>query len=81
MARIDRNSRFSGKVCLVTGGSRGLGFAAAQGFAHEGARVVIIGRDAEQLAQAGAQLGPDTVCITADLGTQAGVDRVIEQLD
>lgn len=81
MARVDRNSRFSGKVCLVTGGSRGLGFAAAQGFASEGARVIIIGREAEQLAKASAQLGPDAIAIAADLGTQEGVDRVIEQLD
>jgi NAD(P)-dependent dehydrogenase (short-subunit alcohol dehydrogenase family) len=81
MARIDRNRRFAGKVCLVTGGSRGLGFAAAQGFADEGARVVIVGREAQQLAKASAQLGPEAVAIEADLGTREGVDRVIEQLD
>jgi NAD(P)-dependent dehydrogenase (short-subunit alcohol dehydrogenase family) len=81
MAKIDRNRRFAGKVCLVTGGSRGLGFAAARGFACEGARVVIVGRDAQQLAKASAQLGPEAVGIAADLGTREGVDRVIEQLD
>jgi NAD(P)-dependent dehydrogenase (short-subunit alcohol dehydrogenase family) len=81
MQKIDRNRRFSGQVCLVTGGSRGLGFAAAQGFASEGARVIIVGREAAQLAKASAQLGPDTVAIEADLGTQEGLDRVIEQLD
>lgn len=40
MTRLDRNKRFSGKVCLVTGGSHGLGLAAAQGFASEGAQVM-----------------------------------------
>jgi NAD(P)-dependent dehydrogenase (short-subunit alcohol dehydrogenase family) len=40
--------RFENKVVLVTGGTRGIGFAAARLFAREGARVVIVGRDKDQ---------------------------------
>ena len=45
-----------GKRALVTGGSGGLGFAIAEGFARHGADVVIIGRDIDRLDQATASL-------------------------
>jgi gluconate 5-dehydrogenase len=45
-----------GKVALVTGGSRGLGFAMAQALGEAGARVVISARDARQLAAAASRL-------------------------
>jgi len=41
-----------GKVVLVTGGSKGIGLAAAQLFAAEGAEVVITARRPEALAEA-----------------------------
>jgi NAD(P)-dependent dehydrogenase (short-subunit alcohol dehydrogenase family) len=50
-------SRFAGKVAIVTGGSLGIGEAAARGFAAEGAHVVIASRDAEAGAAAAARIG------------------------
>ena len=46
--------RFEGKVALVTGGNSGIGLAVAQGLVDEGARVVIVGRNAETVARAAA---------------------------
>ncbi len=50
----------TGKVALVTGGSDGLGRAAAGRLAAEGARVVICGRRAEHLQDAAAALSAET---------------------
>lgn len=44
------------KVVLVSGGSRGIGRALAEGFAKRGARVFISGRDAESLAKTAAEI-------------------------
>lgn len=47
----------SGQVALVTGSSRGLGWAMAQALAAAGARVVVNGRDADALEAARRRLG------------------------
>ena len=45
-----------GKRALITGSSQGIGFALAKGLAAAGADVVLNGRDAAKLAEAGAQI-------------------------
>ncbi|WP_428313303.1 SDR family oxidoreductase [Hydrocarboniphaga sp.] len=64
-------NRFANKAVLVTGGSSGIGLAAAQAFAAEGARVIITGRDADALEQARAQIGGDTLALRLDSGSLA----------
>nr|WP_245237384.1 SDR family NAD(P)-dependent oxidoreductase [Streptomyces iakyrus] len=76
----DRRRRFLGKTCLVTGGSRGLGLAAAQAFAREGARVVIIARDPDQLKIAAELIGDGTVTVAADLSSVAGIKAAISEV-
>jgi 3-oxoacyl-[acyl-carrier protein] reductase len=54
--RVDKED-FAGRVALITGGSRGIGFATAQAFLERGARVAICGKDRETLTHAEGQLG------------------------
>ena len=67
---------FSGRVTLVTGGSRGIGFATAQAFARAGARVAITGRGEEDLETAAARIGSACLPIQADAGNPGDVQRV-----
>ena len=60
----------AGRVALITGASRGLGFAAAEALAAEGCRVAISARDAERLAAAAARIGAHPV--VADMSDPKG---------
>jgi 3-oxoacyl-[acyl-carrier protein] reductase len=63
---------------LITGGSRGLGFATAQALAGEGARVTITGRDPGVLEAAVARLGPDARGVVADNADPDTPDRLVD---
>jgi len=54
------------RVYIVTGASRGLGRAAAEALAADGAKVVVTGRDEKSVAEAAASLGPDAIGVAAD---------------
>ena len=74
----------TGKVAIVTGGSRGLGLAAAKALLAEGAHVVTCARGEEQLQtsakeiQAAAASGARVVSVAADVSIDAGVTRVVD---
>lgn len=55
----------SGKRALITGSSKGIGFALARGLASAGASIVINGRDRARLDQAAAQLADEGVNVSA----------------
>jgi 3-oxoacyl-[acyl-carrier protein] reductase len=72
------------KVAVVTGSSRGLGFASALALAEEGCHVTICARGQADLAVAAGKLravaGDDHVlAVRADLVTESGVAEVIRQ--
>ena len=74
----------TGKVAIVTGGSRGLGLATSKALIAEGAHVVICARGEEQLQksarqiQAAAASGARVVSVAADVSTDAGATRVVD---
>ena len=74
--------KLAGASVLITGGSRGIGFALARGFAAEGARVAICARDQARLDQAVAELnamGAQAVGIQADLFHAADCANAVER--
>ena len=73
-------NRFEGKTVLVTGGSSGIGFAVAQVFANEGARVVITGRDAQALEKAQATLNGRAIPLRNDAGDVAAAKSLAAAL-
>lgn len=61
-------NRFEDKTVLVTGGTSGIGLAAAQAFAAEGARVIVTGRDSAALEKTRALLGAKALAIQNVVG-------------
>ena len=74
-------SGLAGQRVLVTAASQGIGFAAAQAFLEEGARVVINGSHAGRLGKAVEALRPrgEIHGVLADLTQHAELDRLVEE--
>jgi meso-butanediol dehydrogenase/(S,S)-butanediol dehydrogenase/diacetyl reductase len=76
--------RFAGKVVLLTGAASGIGLAAAQRFATEGASVVLVDRDAAALPAASATLGAghqgQSLEIVCDVGVEQEVSDAVAQV-
>ena len=74
----------SGKVALVTGGSRGIGLQMAQALGEMGARVALTARKEDELAQARAHLaglGVDCHTVAGDLAQPAAIPRIVDDID
>lgn len=70
----------AGKVAIVTGGSLGIGRAAAKKLVQAGARVAICARRNDVLQQAVAEIGADaTLGVAADVSRPADMQRLVAQ--
>lgn len=74
------NKPLNGKIALVTGGSSGIGLAAAQELAEQGARVFITGRRQAELDAAAATIGAAATAIRADASVLSDLDTVYAQI-
>lgn len=67
-----------GKTAVVTGGSAGIGLAAARRLADEGAHVFITGRRRAELDDAAASLGSSVTAVVGDIAVAADLDRLYD---
>lgn len=72
--------RFTGKTVLVTGGSSGIGLAAAQAFAREGAKVVITARDEAALRAAREQIEGPVILLVNDASASGAGEQLAAAL-
>ena len=71
-----------GKVAVVTGGSRGIGFMIARGFVENGAKVYISARKQHELDAATKELSKHGECVAfaADLSTEGGARSLADEV-
>lgn len=66
--------RYGGKNVVITGGSSGLGLAAARHLVRHGARVMVTGRNRDTLDDAARQLGGAGIAVQSDASSLAAID-------
>jgi NAD(P)-dependent dehydrogenase (short-subunit alcohol dehydrogenase family) len=78
------SGRLAERRTLVTGATGGLGRAVAVAFACEGARLALLARNEDRLADLREELGDEVVTVSADVGSwdevESGVDDAVQAL-
>jgi len=70
--------KLAGKVAVITGGTTGIGLAAAKLFVSEGAYVFITGRRQKELDKAVKEIGSNVTGVQGDVSNLADLDRLYE---
>ena len=70
--------RFQNKVVVVTGGTSGIGLAAAEAFSRQGASVFVTGRRQDALDAAVTQIGGRITGVRGDMANLADIDRLYD---
>lgn len=74
-------SHLEGQVAVITGGATGIGWAVAQAFLKEGARIALVGRSEDRLKEAAAKISHDRVlCCSCDVSEREAVNATIERI-
>jgi NAD(P)-dependent dehydrogenase (short-subunit alcohol dehydrogenase family) len=73
--------RLRGEHVLITGGSRGIGYACAREFIEEGCTVSLVGRDAQRLTEACAKLGVGQERVGGLIADLADAQAAVRMLD
>ncbi|SEN33905.1 D-sorbitol dehydrogenase (acceptor) [Gemmobacter aquatilis] len=71
--------RLRGKTALITGAARGIGLEFARAYIAEGATVALADINADAVAQAAADLGPQALAVQMDIGDQASIEAGFAQ--
>jgi NAD(P)-dependent dehydrogenase (short-subunit alcohol dehydrogenase family) len=71
--------RYDGKNVVITGGSSGLGLAAARYLVDNGARVLVTGRHREALDDAGRQLGRNGIAVQSDASSLPEIETLADR--
>ena len=75
---MSETKKLQGKVAVVTGGTSGIGLAAAKLFVKEGAHVFITGRRLKELDAAVKAIGSNVTGVQGDVASLADLDRLYE---
>ena len=74
------NLQLDNKTALVTGSTKGIGFAIARLLAAEGANVIVNGRNADSARAAAEKIGVRARSVAADISTAAGCEGLLKQV-